>query len=248
MNPVPLSEVGTVLILEADQLCADALQQAATGVFPGATFRIANRVSSAMTMIGTGSIDLLLSGVYLSDGDTLELLAACLSQHQIGRILVVTRDHEQWVLQLLRNLAVSGVFDMVNEGLDQFRHALRTVAAGCTYWSSAILERLRQYRQSPNAHWRLLTPAEQLVLSVIGDGSDDQAAAVRLEMKPSTVQSVRRALHRKLGIQHKGGLVQLAVQSGFVRFGPEGITRPGLSVLRAACRAHPSRRGGGAAN
>ena len=168
MNAVPHAEVGTVLILEADQLCADALQHAAEGVFPGAKFRVVNRVSAAMAVVASGSVDLLLSGVYLSDGDTLELLAACLTQHQIGRVLVVTRDHEQWVLQLLRNLAVSGVFDMVNEGLDQFRHALRTVASGCTYWSSAILERLRQYRQSPDAYWRLLTPAEQLVLAVIG--------------------------------------------------------------------------------
>lgn len=242
MNPVPQSEVGTVLILEADQLCADVLQHAAEGVFPGAKFRVVNRVSSAMTMIASGSVDLLLSGVYLSDGDTLELLAACLAQHQISRILVVTRDHEQWVLQLLRNLAVNGVFDMVNEGLDQFRHALQTVASGCSYWSSAILERLRQYRQSPDAYWRLLTPAEQLVLATVGDGCDDQEAAARLDMKPSTVQSVRRALHRKLGIQHKGGLVQAAVQNGFVRFGPEGVTRPGLALLRAACHPHLPRR------
>lgn len=243
MNPVPRTEVGTVLILEADQLCADALRQAAEGVFPGARFQVANRVSTAMVMVASGSVDLLLSGVYLSDGDTIELLAACLTQYQIGRILVVTRDHEQWVLQLLRTLAVSGVFDMVNEGLDQFRHALRTVASGCTYWSSAILERLRQYRQSPDAYWRLLTPAEQLVLAMIGDGCDDRTAAARLDMQPSTVQSVRRALHRKLRLQHKGGLVQVAVQHGFVRFGPDGITRPGLSVLRAACHPHPARRG-----
>lgn len=106
MNPIPRSEVGTVLILEADQLCAEALQQAAEGVFPGARFRVVNRVSVGMALIAAGSVDLLLSGVYLPDGDTLELLAASVAQHQIGRVLVVTRDHEQWVLQLLRNLAV----------------------------------------------------------------------------------------------------------------------------------------------
>ncbi len=232
--------MGRVLILEADQFCADMLRQIAARAFPQASLSLVNRVSLAAAMIAIASVDLLLTGLYLPDGDIIDFLAASLGQIPFPRVLVVTACQEQWVLQSLRQLAVEGVFDTVSEGGDQLGEALRTVAMGCSYWSAATLEHLRRQRAAPNAYWRLLTPSEQRILAVIGDGCDDQSAAERLQMKPSSVQSARREIHRKLGVQHKGDLVQLAVQNGFVRFGPAGVSRPGFSILQAAC--HQAKR------
>jgi hypothetical protein len=45
---------------------------------------------------------------------------------------------------------------------------------------------------------------------------------------------VRRGLHRKLGVQHRGELVRVAAQKGFVRFTPDGVERPGFALLTAA--------------
>jgi DNA-binding CsgD family transcriptional regulator len=96
----------------------------------------------------------------------------------------------------------------------------------------------------------MLSATEHLIFAVIGDGSDDQVAADQLNLRPSTIQSVRRELHRKLGIQHKGDLVRLAVLHGYVRFTAEGVQRPGFSSLFAAyqkssCSGRPWPRAAG---
>ena len=72
------------------------------------------------------------------------------------------------------------------------------------------------------------------MLSVIGDGCDDLAAAGQLGLSPATISTVRRALHRKLGVQHRGELVRMAAQKGYVRFTPAGVERPGFGLLAAA--------------
>jgi DNA-binding NarL/FixJ family response regulator len=120
---------------------------------------------------------------------------------------------------------------------------MRSVAAGSRYWSPAVARRMRQVAAAPSALFRILTAFEQLVLSVIGDGCDDVEAARRLGLSPSTISTVRRGLHRKLGVQHRGELVRVAAQQGFVRFTPDGVERPGFALLSAAYHPRgPKRR------
>jgi hypothetical protein len=58
----------------------------------------------------------------------------------------------------------------------------------------------------------------------------------------STISTIRRRLHRKLGLHHKGELVQHAARLGFVRFNREGVVRPGFAQLRAAYDARRPRK------
>jgi two-component system nitrate/nitrite response regulator NarL len=239
----PVSEISSVLILKADRLCADQLRQAALQVFPAASVKLVGCMRDGLSALAEAPFDLLLTGINLPDGDVLDLLApSSTRQRQFRWVMAVSGCKELRVLLSLRELSVDGFFDPLNEGLDQLCSALRSVATGRAYWSPNILEVLRLRRMSPDAFCHLLTPTEQLVLAVIGDGSDDHAAAGQLGMKPASIQSVRRELHRKLGVQHKGQLVRLAVQHGYVRFTPHGILRPGFSILLAACQAYQLRR------
>jgi DNA-binding NarL/FixJ family response regulator len=115
------------------------------------------------------------------------------------------------------------------------------VADGHGYWSPSLLARIREHFAAAFPVSRVLTPLEVMVLSVLGAGLDDESAAERLGMRPSSVHSVRRQLHHKLGLQHRGDLMRFALEYGFVRFTETGVTHPGLGILRDACR--PRSRG-----
>jgi DNA-binding NarL/FixJ family response regulator len=119
---------------------------------------------------------------------------------------------------------------------------LQTIAGGEYYWSQTILERMRAAPTTGVPHPRLLTTCEQLVLSVIGGGADNATAARELGMSIGTVSSIRRDLHRKLGVQHRGELMRVAAQNGFVQFTPFGIVRPGYALLTAAHNARKAKR------
>lgn len=178
----------------------------------------------------------MMSGIHLRDGNSLEFVRECTQKvRRVERILIVTGRKDARLLTTLRVLPIGGVFDPDSEGLPELEGALRTVMNGRAYWSRAVIERLSAEGAAP-AHCRLLSPTEQLVFAMIGDGCDDSTAGRHLDRSAATVQTVRRALHTKLCVQHKGDLVRLAVQYGFVEFTPDGVCRPGLASLLEACK------------
>lgn len=233
-----------VVILKADRLCADTLRQVIARMFPTARIRIVASVARVQRLLAQESTDLLLAGTEpLRDGDLLDYLSTFPEQHPPARhVLVVTTHLEDRVIAALRSLPVQGVFDSSCDPPDQLPAALRMTVGGTRYWSPNLVERLQHCHLGPNSVFRLLTAAEQLVLSIIGDGCDDLEAAGQLGLSPSTVSTVRRELHRKLRVQHRGELVRVAAQHGFVRFTPNGVTRPGFALLTAACALRHSGR------
>ena len=244
MTSTPVSGIRHILILKADRFRCDALRHSAQIVFPGSVVAIANRMVEARAALSADVFDLLVTGVVLLDGDVLDLVAACTEGlRRARRVLIVTGRTDSRVLGSLRVLPIDGVFDPLSEGMDAFEVALNAIAAGRTYWSASVLERLASPAHTFASVCRILSPTEQLVFAVIGGGTDDRAAAEQLGMKPSSIQTVRRSLHHKLGVQHKGDLVRLAAQYGFVQFTPDGVVRPGFAQLLAARRPSKTRDG-----
>lgn len=235
--------VRSAVILKANRLYGDTLRQLTLRLFPFARVELTSSIAEASAVLDRESADLLLVGTQaLPDGDTLDFISERLARRPAPRVLVTAGHCENRVLAGLRSLSVHGVFDAATEEPREFLVALRSVAQGTPYWSATILERLRNFQAAPNSAFRVLTMTEQLVLSVIGDGSDDVVAARQLGLSPGTITSTRRNLHRKLGVQHRGELMRIAAQHGFVRFTCRGVERPGFNMLSAACHSRPTRR------
>ncbi len=225
-------ELRSIVILKADRVYAQALRHLAAEVLPDSTIQIASSVAEATDLIQSRPVDLLLTGVESSiHGNVIDFLAVCAKRPALARrVFVLTTHRENRLLAALRSLPIHGLFDAANDNPDNFVPALRTVATGGRYWSPSATQRMAR---SAESLFRILTVFEQVVLSVVGDGSDDATAARELGLSPSTVSTVRRHLHRKLGVQHRGELVRVAAQNGFVRFTPAGVVRPGFAMLAA---------------
>jgi len=230
--------VQTALILEADKLYAEMLRQYILRTSPGAQVTSVATVVAAQRALGESPSELFVTGIGSSlDGDVFDILihrAKYLSCS--SHVLVVTGCREFRMLSALRSLSVEGVFDSSSEPPEQLLEAIRIVSLGLRYWSTTVTDFIRQGGAGPRVLSQLLTEFEQIVLSVIGDGSDDITASSELGLSPATVCTVRRQLHRKLGVQHRGALVRAAAQYGFVRFTPFGVVRPGFQLLTAAYR------------
>lgn len=229
----------TVLLLKADRFYAESLRRAVLDAFPDARVTVTHTVDAAWRAFGRARYDVVLTGIGRTlESDALEFLSLCLGNGPRAlKTLVISAQLEERTLVALRCLGVSGVFDTTHEDPASFTPALQTVLDGQLYWSDRAVKRARAAaigRQSP---CRVLTAAEQLMLAVLGDGCDDEAGARLLGLSASTVATVRRELHRKLGVSHRGELIRVALLHGFIRFTPRGVIRPGLSLLRAACDA-----------
>jgi DNA-binding NarL/FixJ family response regulator len=182
----------------------------------------------------------VVCGVSLDDGDITDLLAETLQAARAETVLVVTDRAEPQVAQALRAAGVQAAVNVRAEGMEGLREAVRRVKAGVGYWSEAFLSSLRG--EGPHAPLaRRLTAAELYLFAVLGDGRDDASAADELPLTVQGVHAYRKRIHHKLGLQHKGQLVSLAVRYGLVRFTASGVERPGLAALRAQCVFRPRR-------
>lgn len=234
------------LILKADRLYAEALRQHTLQLFPAASVSVALSVAQARQILAETPVSVFITGVGASlESDVLDLVSTFYGpgRPRGPRVLVVTVRLEYRVLAALRSLGVEGAFDSANGTSGEFAIALQTVYDGKRYWSQSILDHMHRVGSASNALFRLLTTFEQVVLSVIGDGCDNVSAARKLNLSPATVSTVRRELHRKLGVQHRGELVRVAAQHGFVRFTASGVVRPGFSLMCAAYQARRPKRG-----
>jgi DNA-binding NarL/FixJ family response regulator len=242
MNSTTRNTVSSILILKADRICADALALLTAKLFPHATIRVVLSIARARQALLAEPVELMVTGLGMSlGGDPLEFLAEFAGTSGRARqVLVVTSHHELRLLTGLRMLPIRGAFDSTGEDAEQLAVALQTVAGGDFYWSRSLLDRMSA--DATASHARMLTTSEQLVLSVLGSGVDNASAARELGLSTGTVASVRRDLHRKLGVQHRGELMRMAAQNGFVQFTPFGIVRPGYTLLTAAHQARKSKR------
>lgn len=242
-TPSPDPSVRSVLILKADRIYAEALRQHIQGVFPDANVRTSVSLESARQILMSESVDLFVTGAGASlDCDVIDLLASLPGPSRSLRVLVVTVRLEYRLLAALRSLAIEGAFDSAAGTPEELTLALCTLAKGKRYWSQTILDHMHRVGSASNALFRLLTTFEQVVLAVIGDGCDNFVAAQKLNLSPATVSTVRRELHRKLGVQHRGELVRVAAQHGFVRFTAKGIVRPGFGLMCSTYQARRAKR------
>jgi DNA-binding NarL/FixJ family response regulator len=220
-----------IIVSKADRMYRDFLAASARRVIERCNVVSVSSFREAEIVMEHTNITLMLSGSVMPDGDIVDFLARMQPfPGRLARVLVVTQCKDLHFIAMLNELRIAGVFDASSEGTAAFEGALAQVVKRQQYWSPSIREllgsvnRMRRRKTS-------LTPTERLVLSAIGDGSDDRTAAERLGMHPAAIHSMRRNLHRKLKIQHRGQLVQTAAQYGFVRFTALGVTRPGFQLL-----------------
>lgn len=231
----PAPSLGRVLVVKADWFSAAGLAHALQAVLPHGEIASAHTIASARASLLAPGVDLVLTDIIFTDGDVFDLLPEKGARRP--RFFIVTEEPPLGVLERLRKHGVSGVFDSGEEDIAAFHAALGHIAAGQCYYSPGVRQRIVAAGELGRFYSSILTPSEQVVFAAIGDGSDDQEAGEQLGLKPSSVKSVRRELHRKFGFRSNADLVRFAAQYGIVRFTAHGAVRVGFNHLLDGRRA-----------
>jgi len=240
-DPATLSHLRRIVVAVGDQLTTDAVVRVLTRGLPHAEVETLASGCSLRDSLTSRPADLVIAAVSLPDGDVLDLLAEARRRSWCERMLLITERREPQVIQTIRTLGAHGALDSQVDGVARLYEAIRRIGCGGTFWSSTFVEILRG--EGPHGYvQRTLSPAELYVFAILGDGCDDQMAALELSLSTQAVHAFRKRLHFKLGLQHKGQLVSLAVRCGLVRFTPTGVERPGLEALRLRSVFRPRRR------
>ena len=220
---LPKTSAPRIVVLKGDRLYGDLICRQIKGYWRNAVVQYFQLGFEALDAIQACPPDMFITGVKIDDMDGLEHLEPFVEKDL--PILIVTSRKDARTFSLMRSIRYDGIYDGFVEGLINLHTAMQQVLMRQLYVSRTMVEHLKKPK---NITLDALTEKEQMILSVIGDGSDDHETAERLGLSRFTVNTHRKAIMGKLGLHHKGQLMLYALQQGYVQVSPDGVYYPGF--------------------
>jgi DNA-binding NarL/FixJ family response regulator len=217
----------------------DLVEDITKSIWTEARFFRANSVSEIHRHFAICRPDLAVTDIAFADGDAFGELHRWSNGEERGtRIVLLTRWCDLRTAELAQAINANAAIHLSGASKVAITEAMTAAHGGRSFWCPAFRAAVIEVRRAV-----YLTANEKLVLTIIGDGSDDRAAAERLGISSASVLAVRRALHRKLKLQHRGELIRAAHTLGYVRFIGGAVVRAGLELMIGARASRPPRSG-----
>jgi DNA-binding NarL/FixJ family response regulator len=173
--------------------------------------------------------DVVLLDLHLPDGDGFEVVEFARTCKPIPRVLVLSAHSDDYTLFRVEQCGAQGFVDKNTQSLKTLRLAFAALARGENFYSRAFLEAKQARVSNPHIFTKILSERECAVLSLIGHSQTDEEIAQRLGISPTTAQTHRSHIMRKLGIAGSTKLMQFALEHGFTRLTTQRNGKPVLS-------------------
>jgi len=168
----------------------------------------------ALKVIENGNIDLVLMDINMPEMDGMYVLELIKEKDLDCKVLMLSmHDNKEYILAAMRYGANGYILKDV-PGNELIR-AIKRVISGKTYFSSEVTEILSQ--ELTSEHKDVVTRREQLVLRLISQGLSNKRIAQELDVSVRTVETHKRNIKKKLGIETTIGLVRYAIDHGLDR-------------------------------
>ena len=189
--------------------------------------------NEALQLVEEHAPDVLVLDINLPDQSGIDVTRQLRSQDLSTAILILTaHDDSQAIFELLENGAIGYV--LKDEALETLASAVRAAASGKSWLSPTVASQVvqRAVTQRTNRGPNIpvsstdeeLTPREQQILSLLGEGLDNTAIAERLIVTKRTVQNHISNIYGKLRVTSRTEAMLYAIRHGLARVSLEEST------------------------
>ena len=169
----------------------------------------AGDATEALAALATCAPTLVLMDIGMKDVSGIELTAMVLQRApQLAVLILSMYDSVEYAQRALQ--AGARGYVLKDAPSTEIVGALRTVAAGGTYLSALIAQRMFRAPAARN----LLSMREQDILACLARGQSSKQIARVLDLSVRTVESHRQNIRRKLGLETQADLIKYAVEHG----------------------------------
>lgn len=193
----------------------DAVRKACQQEFGHEVVGEATRGDEAIALITRTQPDIVILDLSLPEMDGFAVAEEAMKAFPSLRILVLSSHCDDYTLFRVERAGVHGFVDKNANPLDEIGRALQALAEGKCYYSSFYHAARLARRADPNSFTKILSDRERVVLSLIGQGLNDDEIGQRLEITPRTSATHRSNILRKLNIGSSTKLIAFAHEHGF---------------------------------
>lgn len=162
--------------------------------------------------------DLILLDIGMPVMDGIEAAKAVKTNHPDVKILVLTTYAEQAKIKKMLKIGVDG-YVLKDSGKAALLHAIQTVYEGKKYYDQRVTEEIMnsyQTKKRSAARSISLTKREKEITKLIATGQSTKEISETLFISPLTVDTHRKNIFSKLGINKAAALVQYAIKEGLI--------------------------------
>lgn len=167
-------------------------------------------------------IDIILLDINLPDISGIDVCKRLRVSHPEIKILVLSMyDEESYITEILKSGALGYI--LKNTGRQELITAIKTVASGKTYFSTAVTKTIMNGLMSKNKKGKSvskdvpkLTRREKEILDLIVKENTNQEIANNLYISLKTVEAHRSNLLSKLNARNTAGLVRIAMENNLI--------------------------------
>jgi DNA-binding NarL/FixJ family response regulator len=204
----------TVLLVDDHEMVADSLRRVLATADDLDVVGIATTAADATVMAIEQRPDVILLDYLLPDARGTDAARGILAEVD-AKILLLTGSDDRDVLFAAIDAGCVGYIQKTN-ALEELVAAIRAAAAGAVVLSRDQLHLLATAPTSPVPATSELTPREQEILELLGEGLTNQSIALRLALSVNTVRTHVQTVLRKLGAHSKLQAVAISMKRGLL--------------------------------
>ncbi len=157
--------------------------------------------------------DVLLLDLSLPHRTGMDLLGDLQEISSAPRVVVVTMHVDSVLVDAAIRLGASA-FVPKDASLDELRTAIEEVLEGRRYLSPRLPRRVRRGPEIDRLGFSRLTPRQQAIVRMIGQGMTTEQMAATLGLSAYTIHHHRKAIRRQIGLDSDWAMLRYAILVG----------------------------------
>jgi DNA-binding NarL/FixJ family response regulator len=166
-------------------------------------------------LLESNAVDVAVLDISMPKMDGIDLTKFIKSNYPKVKILILTMHNE---IGFIRRIIEAGAHGYIlkNKGKEELVRAIQALYNGNEYLGEEVTKTLFSSIRNTTVYGEIqLTKREKEVLKLIANSFTTPKISDELNIAPSTVETHRRNLIEKTGVQNSKGLVKFAIENGY---------------------------------
>ncbi len=174
----------------------------------------ASSAKEALSIANRTEPEIVVMDINMAEINGIDAIELFKEQHPNVRILMLSMHDSKEYISTSVMYGASG-YILKDVSTNEIVSAIEAVAAGGTYFSSGVADVLLNLQEDKENRGPLST-REQSILILVAEGKSSKDVSKMLNISVRTVETHRKNIKKKLGINTTAGLTRYAIENGLI--------------------------------